>query len=129
MAGVFDAAADRRLLVFTTRVRRRDGRALTKSDLARLLAKAATRKLPRPLKYLPRLYELDPVVFATNLPAEVHSEFVRPLTCDNYQFVRRGLVPRPHRDGTGVGARAPRERRQPPAPTTIARCSSTGATR
>ena len=80
---VFDASAPRTLLLFTSRVRRRDGRALGRTDVARLFAMAATRKLPRMLKYLPR-YHLDPVVFATDLPDALHSEFVRPLTRQNY---------------------------------------------
>ncbi len=85
--GVFDDAARRTLLVFTSRVRRRDGRAPGRADLARLFAMAATRKLPRALKYLPRSHYIDPVVFATNLPPELRSEFVRPLTPDNYHCV------------------------------------------
>ena len=76
----------RSLLVFTSRVRRRDRRALRQADLAKLFAMAATRKLPRPLKYLPG-YQVDPVVFATNLPDTLHSEFVRPLTRHNYHCV------------------------------------------
>ena len=83
--GVFDAPGGRRLLVFTSRVRRRDGRPVRRADLVKLFAMAATRKLPRLLKYLPR-YDLDPVVFATNLPDALHSEFVRPLTRDNYHY-------------------------------------------
>ena len=82
--GVFDDSAERTLLVFTSRVRRHDGRTPGHTDLARLFAMAATRKLPRPLKYLPSQYRVDPVAFATNLPATLHSEFVRPLTRDNY---------------------------------------------
>ncbi len=81
--GVFDESAQRTLLVFTSRVQRRDGRAPGRADLAKLFAMAATRKLPGPLKYMPR-YQVDPVVFATNLPETLQSEFVRPLTRDNY---------------------------------------------
>jgi len=84
--GVFDDAGRRTLLVFTSRVRRLDGRQTGRADLVRLFAMAATRKLSRPLKYLPR-YHLDPVVFATNLPVALHSEFVRPLTRQNYHCV------------------------------------------
>ncbi len=80
----FDPAAARRLLVFTARVRRRDGRPVGRADLARLLAMAITRKLPRALKYLPSRYAIDPVVFATPLPEDLRSEFVRPLTRANY---------------------------------------------
>ena len=94
--GVFAPDARRRLLVFTARVRRRDGHPLSgRSDLGRLLVKAATRKLPRALKYLPARYFVDPVVFATNLPEDLHSEFVRPLTRANYWYVMEAscLVP------------------------------------
>jgi predicted acylesterase/phospholipase RssA len=84
--GVFDEAGQRSLLVFTSRVRRRDRRALGRADVAKLFTMAATRKLPRPLKYLPR-YQVDPVVFATNLPDTLHTEFVRPLTRHNYHNV------------------------------------------
>jgi hypothetical protein len=83
--GVFDTSGQRTLLVFTSRVRRRDGRALGRTDVVKLFAMATTRKLPRMLKYLPR-YHLDPVVFATNLPDSLHSEFVRPLTRHNYHY-------------------------------------------
>ncbi|MDA1092451.1 MAG: patatin-like phospholipase family protein [Acidobacteria bacterium] len=81
--GVFDESAERTLLLFTSRIRRRDGRTPGRADLAKLFAMAATRKLPGPLKYKPR-YHVDPVVFGTNLPASLQSEFVRPLTRDNY---------------------------------------------
>ncbi len=81
---VFDDSARRTLLVFTSRVRRRDGRALGRADLTKLFAMASTRKLPGLLKYRARGYYVDPVVFATNLPATLHSEFVRPLTPHNY---------------------------------------------
>lgn len=84
---VFDPAAARRLLIFTARVRRRDGRALSRVDLVRLLAMAATRKLPVALKYLPRVYAIDPVVFATHLPRALHADLVRPLTRANYHSV------------------------------------------
>ena len=81
--GVFDGSAPRTLLIFTSRIGRRDGRVTGRADLAKLFAMAATRKLPGPLKYIPR-YHVDPVVFGTNLPETLHSEFVRPLTKDNY---------------------------------------------
>ena len=51
--GVFDESGQRTLLLFTSRVRRRDGRSLGRADLARLFTMAATRKLPRLLKYVP----------------------------------------------------------------------------
>jgi len=81
---VFDPAAARKLLIFTARIRRRDGRPISRADLVRLLVKAATRKLPRALKYLPPIYIVDPVVFAAPLPATLQSDFVRPLTRLNY---------------------------------------------
>ena len=84
--GVFDESAQRTLLIFTSRIRRRDGRITGRTDLVKLFAMAATRKLPGPLKYIPR-YHVDPVVFVTNLPETLHSEFVRPLTRDNYHCV------------------------------------------
>ena len=80
---VFDEHASRRLLVFTTRVRRPDGRRPGSTDLARLFAMATTRKLPRWFKYQPR-YLLEPVVFASHLPDDLATEFVRPLTRENY---------------------------------------------
>ncbi len=81
--GVFDEDANRRLLLFTTRVRRPDGRRPGSADLARLFAMATTRKLPRWLKYQPN-YQLEPVVFASHLPEHLTTEFVRPLTRENY---------------------------------------------
>ena len=80
---VFDESAGRTLLVFTSRIRRLDERAPGRADLVKLFTMAATRKLPGPLKYMPR-YHVDPIVFATNLPDALHSEFVRQLTRDNY---------------------------------------------
>jgi predicted acylesterase/phospholipase RssA len=84
---VFDPASTRRLLIFTARVRRRDGRPFSRGDLGRLLLKAATRKLPRALKYLPAAYRIDPVVFTTGVPAALQSDVVRPLTRANYHSV------------------------------------------
>ena len=84
---VFDSAAAPKLLIFTARVRRRDGRPVSRGDLVRLLVKAATRKLPRALKYLPPMYSIDPVVFATHLPVGLQSDVVRPLTPANYHSV------------------------------------------
>lgn len=80
--GVFASTA-RTLMVVTSRVRRPDGRPIGRADLVRLFVMATTRKLPAPLKYRPP-YQLDPVVFVTNLPDDLHSEFVRPLSRDNY---------------------------------------------
>jgi hypothetical protein len=85
--GVFNPGPHRKLLIFTTRVKRRDGRPVRFADLARLLLKSSTRKLPEPLKYLPRDYVEDPVVFATNLPKQMCSEYARPLTRGNYHRV------------------------------------------
>ena len=80
LAGVFNGKPDKKLLIFTTRLRRRDGRPIQASDLNRTLLKSLTRKLPRALKYLPQAHLEDPVIFATPLPAGLHTEFVRPLT-------------------------------------------------
>ncbi|MGE3842798.1 MAG: patatin-like phospholipase family protein [Vicinamibacterales bacterium] len=82
--GVFDGRAQRKLLVFTSRVRRRDGRPMERADLLRLFAIAASRKWPRALKYRPRIFDIEPVVFATHLPQALESEHVRPLTRSNY---------------------------------------------
>ncbi len=87
MAGIFDKSVGHRLLLFTSRVRRLDGRALGPLDVQRLFLRAATRKLPRRFKYLPGDYLEDPVVFASHLPSHLHSEYVRPLTPDNYHRV------------------------------------------
>ena len=84
---------------------------------------AATRKLPRMLKYLPR-YHLDPVVFATDLPDALHSEFVRPLTRQNYHNAIEAscLVP------LAMGAPLPLDdsRGRAPMPMMHGPCSSTG---
>jgi predicted acylesterase/phospholipase RssA len=84
---VFDPATTRKLLLFTARITRRDGRPISRWDLARLLVKAATRKLPSALKYLPPIYRIDPVVFATPLPSALQSDVVRPLARANYHSV------------------------------------------
>jgi hypothetical protein len=84
---VFDPVTTRKLLIFTARIRRRDVRPMSRADLVRLLVKAATRKLPPALKYLPAIYDVVPVVFATRLPAELQSDVVRPLTRTNYHSV------------------------------------------
>src|SRR5262245_22589367 len=87
VAAVFNGNPDKRLLIFTTRLRRRDRKPITSRDLNHYFLKSLTRKLPRALKYLPRVYEEDPVVFATPLPATLRTEFVRPLTLRNYHSV------------------------------------------
>lgn len=87
LEAVFDADPPRRLLIFTTRVRRRDGRPFGRADRLRLFLKAATRKLPGAWKYLPGGYAEDPVVFALHPPPEIRSETVRPLTRENYHRV------------------------------------------
>jgi len=87
ISAVFDPGHSRKLLVLTTRVRRRDGRDISPSDIHHLFLRAATRKFPTPLKYLPRIYVEEPVVFATPLPQELSSEYVRPLTRQNYHRV------------------------------------------
>jgi len=87
LAGVFDAHHERKLLVFATRTRRRDQRHFQTSDAMKYFWKSITRKLPRPFKYLSESYVEEPVVFATNLPQELCSEHVRPLTRRNYHAV------------------------------------------
>jgi len=84
--GVF-SDPDKKLLIFTTRVRRRDGKPFVRSDLFRIFIKSVTRKLPGVLKYLPCCYVEDPIVFALNLPDRLRSEYVRPLTRANYHRV------------------------------------------
>jgi hypothetical protein len=86
LSGVFDTPPElrTRLLVFTTRVRRRDGRPFSPRDSLHYFFKSSTRKLPRALKYLPEAYIEDPVVFGSHLPSSQWSEFVRPLTRVNY---------------------------------------------
>ena len=87
LAGVFESHYDKKLLVFTTRVRRVDHQPFWASDAMRYFWKSVTRKLPRGFKYLPERYIEEPVVFATNLPPELCSEYVRPLTRTNYHAV------------------------------------------
>jgi hypothetical protein len=87
MAGVFERNPAKKLLVFTTRAHRRDGKPFGSVDRLRYFVKSATRKLPEPLKYLSNRYVEDPVIFAGNLPEELRSEFVRPLTRANYHAV------------------------------------------
>jgi hypothetical protein len=87
VAAVFNGKPEKKLLIFTTRLRRRDGRPIQSGDLNRYFLKSLTRKLPRALKYSPRVYREDPVVFATPLPSVLHTEFVRPLTLSNYHSV------------------------------------------
>ena len=87
VAAVFNADPEKRLLIFTTRLRRRDGKPIQSGDLNRYFLKSLTRKLPRVLKYSPRIYQEDPVVFATPLPSTMRTEFVRPLTRRNYHSV------------------------------------------
>ncbi len=87
VSGVFQENPAKKLLVFTTRVRRRDLKQFGFTDRFRFFTKAATRKLPKALKYLPNSYIEDPVIFATNLPERLQSEFIRPLTRRNYHAV------------------------------------------
>ena len=87
VAAVFNGKPEKKLLVFTTRLRRRDGRPIQSPDVNRTFLKSLTRKLPRALKYLPQAHLEDPVIFATPLPAALHTEFVRPLTRANYHAV------------------------------------------
>jgi hypothetical protein len=87
LSGVFQENPAKKLLVFTTRVRRSDGRPFKSIDRMRFFLKSATRKLPGLLKYLPGGYAEDPIIFALNLPSELCSEYVRPLTRRNYHAV------------------------------------------
>jgi hypothetical protein len=87
LSGVFQENSGKKLLVFTTRVRRRDRKPLGATDHWRLFLQSTTRKLPKAFKYLPNSYQEDPVIFALNLPPELHSEYVRPLTRRNYHAV------------------------------------------
>ena len=87
VAAVFNGKPDKRLLIFTTRLRRRDRKPMQSGDLNRYFLKSLTRKLPRAMKYSPRIYQEDPVVFATPLPPALQTEFVRPLTPWNYHSV------------------------------------------
>jgi hypothetical protein len=95
LAALFDPEIPKKLLIFTTRVRRRDGRAFATADMARLFLRSATRKLPPALKYLPARYVEDLVVFATPLPPSLCSEWVRPLESENFHRVLEAscLVP------------------------------------
>lgn len=87
VAAVFNGKPDKKLLIFTTRLRRKDGRPIRSGDLNRYFLKSLTRKLPQALKYSPRIYQEDPIIFAAPLPAAMHTEFVRPLTSLNYHSV------------------------------------------
>ncbi len=84
LAGVFAGDATKKLLLFTSRVRRRDRKPFGSADSLRYFFKSATRKLPGHLKYLPRMYDEDPVIFALNVPDDLRSEHVRLLTRRNY---------------------------------------------
>jgi len=87
LSGVFQGNSGKKLLVFTTRARRRDRKPFGSIDRFRFFLKSATRKLPKAMKYLPESYTEDPVVFATNLPGELRSEYIRPLTRENCHAV------------------------------------------
>ncbi len=87
VAAVFNRRPGKKLLIFTTRLRRRDDKPITKADITRYFLKSLTRKLPRSLKYLPRIYHEDPIIFAAPLPDALQSEWVRPLTRENYHSV------------------------------------------
>ncbi|MBZ5535929.1 MAG: patatin-like phospholipase family protein [Acidobacteriia bacterium] len=86
LTAVFDTPPETRtrLLVFTTRVRRRDGRPFSRRDSLHYFFKSSTRKLPRAWKYLPEDYIEDPVIFGSHLPSSMCNELVRPLTRVNY---------------------------------------------
>lgn len=87
LSRVFRENPAKKLLIFTTRVRRRDGKPFQSLDRFRYFLKSATRKFPKALKYLPNIYFEDPVIFALNLPGELCSENVRPLIRGNYYAV------------------------------------------
>jgi predicted acylesterase/phospholipase RssA len=87
LSGVFQENPSKKLLVFTTRARRRDWKVFGFADRWHFFLKSATRKLPYPLKHLPNAYIEDPVIFALNLPDKLRSEYVRPLTRENYHAV------------------------------------------
>jgi hypothetical protein len=87
LTAVFQENPAKKLLVFTTRGRRLDAKPFRSIDSLRYFLKSATRKLPKALKYLPTMYCEDPVVFALNLPPELYSEYIRPLTRSNYHAV------------------------------------------
>ncbi len=84
---VFNAPGARKLLVFTTRVRNRKGHPIQSGDVRRFFLKSVSRKWPRSLKYQPKGYLEEPVVFATHLPEVLQSEQVRPLNRENYHSV------------------------------------------
>ena len=87
LSGVFEENLSKKLLVFTTRVRRRDGKPFRSFDSLNFFLKSSTRKFPGALKYLPAGYVEDPVIFALNLPDALRSEYIRPLTRNNYHSV------------------------------------------
>jgi len=95
LAALFDPRIPKKLLIFTTRVRRRDGRPFATIDMIRLFLRSSTRKLPSAVKYLPAHYLEDLVVFATPLPPSLQSEWVRPLGPENFHRVLEAscLVP------------------------------------
>lgn len=87
VAEVFGGDRERKLLIFTTRVRRFTGEPISSRDGFRLFLKSATRKLPQRLKYFPNGYIEEPVIFATHVPPVLESEYVRLLTPANYHRV------------------------------------------
>jgi predicted acylesterase/phospholipase RssA len=87
LSGVFQENLSKKLLIFTTRVRRRDRKRFQSLDCFNYFLKSSTRKLPGRLKYLPGGYVEDPVIFSLNLPDTLRSEYIRPLTRDNYHSV------------------------------------------
>lgn len=95
LAALFDPRLPKKLLIFTTRVRRRDGRPFGTADMVHLFLQSATRKAPAALKYLPAGYARDLVIFATPLPSSLESEWVRPLVPENFHRVLEAscLVP------------------------------------
>ncbi len=86
LAGIFDTPPESRtrLMLFTSRVRRIDGKTFRRRDSRRFFFKMATRKLPSALKYTPEGYAKDAVIFVSHLSSELSDEFVRPLTRVNF---------------------------------------------
>ncbi len=52
VAAVFNGKPEKKLLIFTTRLRRRDGRPIQSGDLNRYFLKSLTRKLPQGIEVL-----------------------------------------------------------------------------
>jgi hypothetical protein len=66
VAAVFNNRPEKKLLIFTTRVRRKDGRPITWQDSLRFFIQSICRKIPKPLKSFPDFIRSQ--VFAYPLP-------------------------------------------------------------